>query len=398
MQIEWEQISKIKEYKNNPRKNENAIDAVASSIRQFGWKQPIVVDKNGVIIAGHTRYKAAKKLGLQTVPVIVANDLTPSQVKAYRIADNKVGELAFWDDDALRLELGELANLDFDMSGFGFDDILEDEEEKEYDKKQKEFRERMEAGELSEDSEEYQEFLQKFEAKKTTDDCYTPPNVYEAVADYVSEHYGVNKKDFVRPFYPGGDYQKEKYTAQTVVVDNPPFSIISEICRWYQEHGVKYFMFAPTLTIMGIRAAQKVVTGNGVVYENGANVNTSFVTNMDEFEFRSAPELYRMIEKANDENLAAMRKNLPVYDYPVEVVRQTSLAQFSKYGIEFAVRPESCYRISELDEQKKSKKGIFGSGYLISEKAAAEKAAAEKAAAHKWSLSDREIKIIKNLV
>lgn len=393
MQIEWEQISKIKEYKNNPRKNENAIDAVASSIKQFGWKQPIVVDKNGVIIAGHTRYKAAKKLGLQTVPVIVANDLTPSQVKAYRIADNKVGELAFWDDDALRLELGELANLDFDMSDFGFDGILVDEEEKEYDKKQKEFRERMEAGELSEDSEEYQEFLQKFEAKKTTDDCYTPPNVYEAVADYVAEHYGVNKKDFMRPFYPGGDYQKEKYTAQTVVVDNPPFSIISEICRWYQGHGVKYFMFAPTLTIMGIRAAQKVVTGNCVVYENGANVNTSFVTNMDEFEFRSAPELYRMIEKANDENLAVMRKKLPVYDYPVEVVRQTSLAQFSKYGIEFAVRPESCYRISGLDEQKESQKGIFGSGYLISEKAAAEKAAAEK-----WSLSDREIKIIKNLV
>ena len=393
MQIEWEQISKIKEYKNNPRKNENAIDAVASSIKQFGWKQPIVVDKNGVIIAGHTRYKAAKKLGLQTVPVIVANDLTPSQVKAYRIADNKVGELAFWDDDALRLELGELANLDFDMSDFGFDDILVDEEEKEYDKKQKEFRKRMEAGELSEDSEEYQEFLQKFEAKKTTDDCYTPPNVYEAVADYVSRHYGVNKKDFVRPFYPGGDYQKEKYTAQSIVVDNPPFSIISEICRWYQERGIKFFMFAPTLTIMGIRAAQKVVTGNSVVYENGANVNTSFVTNMDEFEFRSAPELYRMIEKANDENLSVMRKNLPVYDYPVEVVRQTSLARFSKYGIEFAVRPESCYRISGLDEQKESQKGIFGSGYLISEKAAAEKAAAEK-----WSLSDREIKIIKNLV
>ena len=250
---------------------------------------------------------------------------------------------------------------------------------------------------LFEDNAEYDAFGEKFKPKKTTDDCYTPPNVYEVVADYVAEHYGVDKNNFMRPFVPNGDFKKEKYTEKTIVVDNPPFSIISEICRWYQERGIKFFMFAPTLTIMGIREAQKVVTGNTVTYENGARVTTSFVTNMDEYEIRSAPDLYNRIKAADDENLAAQRKELPIYDYPLEVVRQTTLKQFSKYGVFFAVRAESCYRIKELDEQKAVKKQIFGNGYLISEKAAVEKAAAEKAAAEKWQLSDREREIIKKL-
>ena len=94
------------------------------------------------------------------------------------------------------------------------------------------------ANEPPKNSDDYIKFLQKFESKKTTDDCYTPPNVYEVVADYVAEHYNVNKGNFVRPFYPGGDYQKEAYNAESIVVDNPPFSIISSICKWYQANDV----------------------------------------------------------------------------------------------------------------------------------------------------------------
>lgn len=108
-------------YANNPRLNDNAVDAVAASIKEFGFKVPIVVDGENVIINGHTRLKAAHKLGLKQVPVIVADDLTPEQVKAFRLADNKTSELAEWDMDKLDIELGEIQDLD--MNDFGFDEI-----------------------------------------------------------------------------------------------------------------------------------------------------------------------------------------------------------------------------------------------------------------------------------
>lgn len=114
-------VSELIPYINNPRNNDEAVNAVASSIKNFGFKVPIVVDSNNEIINGHTRLKAAKKLGLETVPVIVADDLTPEQVKAFRLADNKVGEIATWDEELLAIELEELKNLDFDMSEFEFE-------------------------------------------------------------------------------------------------------------------------------------------------------------------------------------------------------------------------------------------------------------------------------------
>ena len=121
METITKKVSELIPYVNNPRNNDDAIDAVASSIKNFGFKVPIIVDSNNEIINGHTRLKAAKKLGLETVPVIVADDLTPEQIKAFRLADNKVGEIATWDEDALAVELEELKNLDFDMSEFEFE-------------------------------------------------------------------------------------------------------------------------------------------------------------------------------------------------------------------------------------------------------------------------------------
>lgn len=107
MQVESRSIREIKPYEHNPRSNDGAVDAVAASIKEFGWQQPIVVDKDGVIIAGHTRYKAAKKLGLKEAHVVVAENLTEEQAKAYRLADNKTGELAEWDFSALEEELAD---------------------------------------------------------------------------------------------------------------------------------------------------------------------------------------------------------------------------------------------------------------------------------------------------
>lgn len=128
MKVQNVSIDSIKPYENNPRNNDGGVDAVANSIKEFGWQQPIVVDKDNVIIVGHTRYKAAKKLGMDKVPVVVASNLSDEQVKAYRLADNKTGELTDWDTSLLDDELDDI--LDIDMSDFGFDlEIPDDEEE-----------------------------------------------------------------------------------------------------------------------------------------------------------------------------------------------------------------------------------------------------------------------------
>ena len=120
MEVVEMDIEKIIPYINNPRRNDDSVDLVASSIHEYGFRQPIVVDKDNIIIVGHTRYKAALKLGLKTVPVSVADDLTPAQVKAYRIADNKVGERSTWDNASLKVELEELKEEDIDLSLVGF--------------------------------------------------------------------------------------------------------------------------------------------------------------------------------------------------------------------------------------------------------------------------------------
>jgi ParB-like chromosome segregation protein Spo0J len=122
MEIEQWDIDRIKPYDKNPRRNDKAVQAVADSIREFGFRQPIVVDKDGVIVVGHTRYKAALKLGLKTVPVHVAADLTPQQARAYRLADNRSAENAEWDVDLLPIELGELRDGGTDLKLLGFSD------------------------------------------------------------------------------------------------------------------------------------------------------------------------------------------------------------------------------------------------------------------------------------
>jgi len=118
MQIVEKKVTELKAYEKNPRKNDNAVGPVAESIKEFGFKVPIIIDKDNVIVAGHTRLKAAKKLGMKTVPCVVADDLTPDQIKAFRLADNKVSEFSEWDMDLLTSELKEI---DFDMALFGFE-------------------------------------------------------------------------------------------------------------------------------------------------------------------------------------------------------------------------------------------------------------------------------------
>ena len=133
MNVIEKKLSEIRPYEQNPRRNDEAVKLVANSIREFGWKQPIVIDKDGVIVAGHTRYKAALSLGLDSAPCVVADDLTPGQIKAYRLADNKVAEAAGWDFDLLDLELDGIDDLDMSQFGFEPEDDTPDTAEDDFD-------------------------------------------------------------------------------------------------------------------------------------------------------------------------------------------------------------------------------------------------------------------------
>ena len=143
MNIQEIAVGNVYPYENNPRLNDNAVDAVARSIEEFGFQQPLVLDKDHFIIVGHTRFKAAQKLGYETVPCVIADNMTEEQVTAYRLADNKVGELAKWDFALLQQELDEVISID--MGDFGFDmnplDVdwanVEDLSEQAYDEPQK---------------------------------------------------------------------------------------------------------------------------------------------------------------------------------------------------------------------------------------------------------------------
>ena len=395
-------VDKLTPYAMNPRFNDSAVDAVANSIRDFGFKVPIVADKNGVIVAGHTRLKAAKKLGLKTVPVVYADDLDEEQIRAFRLADNKVAEFATWDPEKLEIEMEGFTLMD--LQCYGFKPLEPRKQNEWFDRDDRDDDSREEG------NDEYNDFLDKFEAKKTTDDCYTPDIVYDAVAGWVAKEYKLDRKHFVRPFYPGGNYQAEEYRTKDVVVDNPPFSILTEILNFYTSKNIPFFLFAPALTLFGSGRTAPVcyiASGCEIIYENGAHVNTGFITNLDKAKIRAVPELYKVLSEAVEEYASTLRKELPKYSYPDEVITATKVQYLSRYGQSLTIYPDECERITELDAQKESGKALYGGGFLISEKAAAEKAAAEKAAAEKaaaekaaatrWPLSERERAIVKRL-
>ena len=393
MKVEMRRLMDIIPYAANAKKHDaRQVANVAESIRQFGFVQPVVVDRDGVIVIGHCRALAAEKLGMVEVPCVCVDDLTPEQVNALRLVDNKTNESP-WDLDLLAAELPELDLSAFDfewgeLPGTGFDigsaaacaaAVSEDP--------------------LSDEDLDYQSFVEKFMPKKTTDDCYTPENVYAVVKDWAVDRYGLSGAEVLRPFYPGGDYKAVTYDEDSVVIDNPPFSIISEICDWYTQNGVRFFLFSPALTLFSVGRGQLNYIGCGasVTFDNGANISISFVTNMGDFAVESAPDLRGLLKTANDENLRAARKDLPVYSYPTNVLTSAMVQYFSSYGADFRVPRAHLSFIRSLDSQRERGKSLFGSGFLISEKAAAEKAAAEKAAAEKWQLSDREKAIIASL-
>lgn len=249
---------------------------------------------------------------------------------------------------------------------------------------------------------EYEAFVDKFKPKKTTDECYTPEPIYEAVLGWACERYGFDPACVVRPFYPGGDYENYEYPDGCVVLDNPPFSILTKICQFYLDRGIRFFLFAPSLTAFCgksvVMRMNHIICDASIVYENGAVVRTSFVSNLDEdVVAQTAPDLTAKINAVSAQLRAEQTRSVPKYAYPDHVCTAAMLQRYSKYGVDLSIHRADCMYISKLDAQKEMKKAVYGGGLLLSERAAAEKAAAEKADAYVWSLSEREKALVASL-
>lgn len=261
-------------------------------------------------------------------------------------------------------------------------------------------------GSLFDDNPEYDAFVAKFERKKTADDCYTPPPVYAAVRDWVCRRYDIDPATIVRPFYPGGDYERFDYSDGCLVLDNPPFSILTAICKFYLARHIRFFLFAPFLRIFSTLRERSVemnhiISDSRITYENGAVVNTAFLTNLDSgIVAESAPDLGAAIAAAQARTRAPKP---PRYVYPSEVLTPNVLEKLARGRVPLKIRKQDAEWIAALDAQKPLGKGLYGGGMLLSEWATANLLEAERLAesraepAQVWSLSEREEEIIQRL-
>lgn len=198
---------------------------------------------------------------------------------------------------------------------------------------------------------EYEAFVEKFKPKLTTDDCYTPPEVYDAVKNWACKRFNIDPQKIVRPFYPGGDYESFDYSDGAVVLDNPPF-----------------FLFAPPLTCFGTAknapGVSLIIVDTRIEYANGAKVPTSFVTNLNgDIAAETAPELDALLDEVQRLRRAERVKSLPKYVYDDHVLTTAMLKKYSRAGIEFKVRRSECAHILKLDAQRDAKRPFSAPAY-----------------------------------
>ena len=249
---------------------------------------------------------------------------------------------------------------------------------------------------------DYEGFVEKFKPKKTTDDCYTPPAVYEAVKDWACRKYGIDPDKTVRPFWPGGDYEAFDYPAGAVVLDNPPFSCLAKIVQFYQARQIPFFLFAPGLTALALSryGAGVLYTDSRITYHNGAQVNTCFVTSYGDNSVEIVPDLGEAIKAAQRKGRTIKRT---AYQYPPNLLTTQGVLSLARHGVPFSVKREEAVFVRGLDAMKAEGKKAFGGALLISDHAAERKEAAERTLARPgadlkvWQLSDRERKIIEEL-
>ena len=372
----------------NPRQwSRTEIDKIAKSLKEtpelFEARPIIVMQYAGkfVILGGNLRYEGCKANKDVDAPCFVVPDDTPvEKLKEIIIKDN--GSFGQWDYDALANEWDDLPLVDWGVPAWSAEG----------------------AGEMNlttegrEGEEGYDEFVDKFKQKLTTDDCYTPTEVYDTLLVWIDEKIRpIDRKAIVRPFFPGGDYKNHYYPEGCVVIDNPPFSIFSEIVRFYAERKIPFFLFGPSLTLFGpgvIDGVCYIVSNASVVYENGAVVSTGFVTNLIQNGdlIWVNGDLRERIAEAQKED----ERELGRYDLPDNVLSSARIGKICKNPkSDLRIKATEAIKIKQLDGFKELGKGLYGGGFILS-RAAAERAAAERAAI-KIELSARELAIVAEL-
>ena len=374
----------------NPRQwTKTELDKLKKSLQET----PELLEARGILVypwegkylvlGGNMRLSALKALKATDAPCIIFPEDTPiDKLKEVVIKDN--GSFGDWDYDALGnlwddLPLGDwgVPAWDTGQPGLGVNDALSS---------------------AGGGGDGYDEFVDKFKQKLTTDDCYTPTEVFETLLGWIDEKIKpIDREKIVRPFFPGGDYQRFKYPDDCVVIDNPPFSIYSEIVRFYAERKIPFFLFGPALSIFTpgkIPGVCYIVSNVGIVYENGAVVLTSFVTNI----IRNGDLIW--VRGDLRERITDAQKNggaeLGKYNFPDNVLTSARLGKICNNAkSDFRIKYAEAEKIKQLDGLKALGKGLFGGGFLLS-RAAAERAAAERAAIN-IELSQRELAIINEL-
>lgn len=208
---------------------------------------------------------------------------------------------------------------------------------------------------------EYDAFVDKFKPKKTTDDCYTPAPVYDAVLKFVGTITNLEGVEIVRPFWPGADFTQSRYPNGCIVVDNPPFSILANIIRYFCAHGIRFFLFAPSLTLFTARDCDVtyIVSDCDITYANGAVVRTGFITNLiPDLRVWCCPELKQAIDVAG----GSADKRKPAYVYPRNIITAATLQKIVARGVELKIEKRSSYPISSSDGFKALGRDIFGGG------------------------------------
>ena len=378
----------------NPRQwTQTDIDNTARSIAEdedFLEDRPLLVVPDGkkyVVFAGNLRLTAAKKEGLTELPCVVYYPDTDEDhltVKRRAMKDN--GTFGAWDWD-------ELANNwdDLPLTDWGIPAWPQENEA------QRQMREGGLSSEGREGDEGYDEFTDKFKQKLTTDDCYTPPSVYDAVLKFAGTITDLKGRKVVRPFYPGGNYENlAQYPKNSVVIDNPPFSILSSIIRFFCEHDIPFLIFAPSLTLFSAHDCDVtyIVANAPVVYENGAVVSTGFITNLiPDLRIWCCPEIREQVIAAQPSE----DKTKQGFVYPDNIVTSAVLGRLVAHSTELKIRKVSCEHIRTSDSAEEQGRSIYGGGYILSDRATAERAAAERAAATRLNISAREREIIERL-
>ena len=238
---------------------------------------------------------------------------------------------------------------------------------------------------------DYDSYVAKFtEKERTTDDTFTPKDVYEAVLQYVREVYDMTDKVVLRPFYPGGDFENAEYPENGVVVDNPPFSIFTKIVRFYSDRRIPFFLFGPGMTIGSCTryCTAVILGGGGITFENKAVVRCNFASNLfGDTVIMTAPRLTELISKCESQ---VQKVDLPTYEYPEELLSVSTMQTLAGGDVEFSVSRKECEIVRRLDAVD-----LFGGHWLLSKAKAKAKAKAKDII--KIHLSEREKRIVKRL-